>query len=116
MPFAATGMQPARSACLFAFLVLSHDRRQLLWVEVTRQRRPSGWRDRSPRHFPGHQPPAWCGTTTVPTDMPSRVRAIGIRDRPISRGSPWQNAYVERLIGTVRRGYLDRLLTFGEAH
>src|SRR5262249_18053587 len=25
----------------------------------------------------------------------SRVRAMGIRDRPISPGSPWQNAYVE---------------------
>src|SRR2546430_91182 len=36
-------------------------------------RRPSGWPDRSPRPFPGHQlPPTWCGTTTVPTDMSSR--------------------------------------------
>jgi transposase InsO family protein len=33
----------------------------------------------------------------------SRVRAMGIRDRPISPGSPWQNGYAERLIGTVRR-------------
>jgi transposase InsO family protein len=41
---------------------------------------------------------------------------MGIRDRPISPGSPWQNAYVERLIGTVRRECLDRLLIFGEAH
>jgi transposase InsO family protein len=46
----------------------------------------------------------------------SWVRAMGIRDRPISPGSPWQNAYVERLIGTVRRECLDRLLIFGEAH
>jgi transposase InsO family protein len=41
---------------------------------------------------------------------------MGIRDRPISPGSPWQNAYVERLIGTVRRECLDRMLIFGEAH
>jgi transposase InsO family protein len=41
---------------------------------------------------------------------------MGIRDRPISPGSPWQNAYVERLIGTVRRECLDRLLIFGESH
>ena len=33
----------------------------------------------------------------------SRVRAMGIRDRPISPGSPWQNGYAERLIGTLRR-------------
>ena len=41
---------------------------------------------------------------------------MGIRDRPISPGSPWQNGYAERLIGTVRRECLDRLLIFGEAH
>jgi transposase InsO family protein len=41
---------------------------------------------------------------------------MGIRDRPISPGSPWQNPYVERLIGTVRRECLDRMLVFGETH
>ena len=41
---------------------------------------------------------------------------MGIRDRPISPGSPWQNAYMERLIGSVRRECLDRMLIFGEAH
>jgi transposase InsO family protein len=42
--------------------------------------------------------------------------AMGIRDRPISPGSPWQNSYAERLIGTVRRECLDRMLIFGEPH
>jgi hypothetical protein len=46
----------------------------------------------------------------------SGLRAMGIRDRPISPGSPWQNPYVERLIGTVRRECLDLMLIFGEAH
>src|SRR5262249_3611357 len=46
----------------------------------------------------------------------SRVRAMGIRDRPISPRSPWQNPYVERLIGTERRECLDRMLISGEAH
>ena len=41
---------------------------------------------------------------------------MGIRDRPISPGSPWQNGYAERLIGTVRRECLDRMLIFGEQH
>ena len=44
------------------------------------------------------------------------VRAMGIRDRPISSGSPWQNGYAERLVGTVRRECLDRMLIFGESH
>ena len=45
-----------------------------------------------------------------------RVRAMGIRDRPISPRSPWQNPYVERLIGTLRRDCLDHVLIFGERH
>jgi transposase InsO family protein len=41
---------------------------------------------------------------------------MGIRDRPISPGSPWQNGYAERLIGTLRRECLDQMLIFGETH
>jgi transposase InsO family protein len=40
----------------------------------------------------------------------------GIRDKPIAPGSPWQNPYVERLIGTIRRECLDHMIVFGEAH
>jgi transposase InsO family protein len=46
----------------------------------------------------------------------SRVGAMGIRDLPISPRSPWQNGYEKRLIGTLRRECLDRILIFGEAH
>ena len=41
---------------------------------------------------------------------------MGIRDRPISPRSPWQNPYAERLIGTLRRDCLDHVLIFGERH
>ena len=46
----------------------------------------------------------------------ARVRAMGIRDRPISPGSPWQNGIAERLIGTLRRECLDQIFISGEAH
>ena len=46
----------------------------------------------------------------------ARVTAMGIRDRPISPGSPWQNGIAERLIGTLRRECLDHLVIFGAAH
>ena len=45
-----------------------------------------------------------------------RLRAMGIRDRPIAFRSPWQNAYVERLIGSIRRECLDHMIVFGQAH
>jgi transposase InsO family protein len=41
---------------------------------------------------------------------------MGIRDKPIAAGSPWQNGYVERLIGTIRRDCLDHMIVLGQAH
>jgi hypothetical protein len=46
----------------------------------------------------------------------ARIRAMGIRDRPITPGSPWQNGTAERLIGTLRCECLDQLVVFGEGH
>ena len=45
-----------------------------------------------------------------------RLRGLGIRDRPIAPRSPWQNGYVERLIGSVRRECTDHAIVFGETH
>lgn len=41
---------------------------------------------------------------------------MGIRDCPTAPRSPWQNGYVEGVIGSIRREYLDHLLIFNEAH
>ena len=45
-----------------------------------------------------------------------RLRGLGIRDRPIAPRSPWQNAYVERLIGSARRECIDHVIVLGESH
>jgi len=45
-----------------------------------------------------------------------RVRAMGIRDRPASPWSPWQNGYAERLIGSIRRECVDHVVVLGERH
>ena len=45
-----------------------------------------------------------------------RLRAMGIRDKPIAPASPWQNGFAERLIGSVRRECLDHIIVLGEAH
>lgn len=44
------------------------------------------------------------------------VTAMGIRDRPTSLGSPWQNRIAERLIGALRRECRDHIIVFGERH
>jgi transposase InsO family protein len=45
-----------------------------------------------------------------------RLRAMGIRDKPIAPGSPWQNGFAERLIGSIRRECVDHVVVLGEAH
>jgi transposase InsO family protein len=41
---------------------------------------------------------------------------MGIRDKPIAPGSPWQNCFAERLIGTIRRECVDHVVALGEQH
>jgi transposase InsO family protein len=104
---------------LFAFLVIGHGRRQLLWFEVTRHPTAEWLARQITEAFPWASAPAYLvrhNDRAYGHVFRSRVRAMGIRDRPISPRSPWQNPCMERLIGTVRRECLDRMLIFGEAH
>ena len=39
-----------------------------------------------------------------------RLRAMGVRDKPIAPGSPWQNASAERLIGSILRECVDHMV------
>jgi transposase InsO family protein len=104
---------------LFAFLVLGHGRRQLLWFVVTRHPSAEWLAQQIVEAFPWNTAPAYlvrdndCAYGRV---FQRRVRAMGIRDRPISPRSPWQNPYLERLIGTLRRECLDHVLIVGERH
>ena len=104
---------------LFAFLVLGHGRRQLLWFEVTRHPTAEWLARQITEAFPWISAPAYLvrdNDRAYGHFFTSRVRAMGIRDRPISPGSPWQNGCTERLIGTLRCECLDQMLIFGEAH
>jgi transposase InsO family protein len=104
---------------LFAFLILGHGRRQLLWFEVTRHPTAEWLARQITEAFPWTSAPAYLvrdNDRAYGHVFTSRVRAMGIRDRPISPGSPWQNGCAERLIGTLRRECLDQMLIFGEAH
>jgi transposase InsO family protein len=103
---------------LFAFPVLGHGRRQLLWFEVTRHPTAEWLARQITETFPWASAPAYLvrdNDRAYGHIFTSRMRAMGIRDRPISPGSPWQNGIAERLIGTVRRECLDRILIFGES-
>src|SRR5260370_9314 len=50
------------------------------------------------------------------TVVTRRLRAMGIRDKPIAPASPWQNCFAERLIGSIRRECLDHIIVLDEEH
>ena len=105
--------------CLFAFLVLGHGRRQLLWFAVTRHPTAEWLAQQIVEAFPWGTAPTYLvrdNDGAYGQAFTSRIRAMGIRDRPISPRSPWQNPYAERLIGTLRRDCLDHVLIYGERH
>jgi transposase InsO family protein len=104
---------------LFAFLVMGHGRRQLLWFAVTRHPTAEWLAQQIVEAFPWDKAPTYLlrdNDGAYGQAFLTRVRTMGIRDRPISPRSPWQNPYVERLIGTLRRDCLDHVLIFGERH
>src|SRR5437588_5899196 len=104
---------------LFAFLVLGHGRRHLLWIAVT-QNPTAEWLARQiTEAFPWDRAPKYLirdNDRAFGIAFKDRVRAMGIRDRPISFRSPWQNGHVERLIGSIRRECTDHLIVFNAEH
>jgi transposase InsO family protein len=104
---------------LCAFLVLGHGRRQLLWFAVTRHPTAEWLAQQIVEAFPWNTAPTYLvrdNDRVYGQAFTTRIRRMGIRDRPISPRSPWQNPYAERLIGTLRRDCLDHVLIFGERH
>jgi hypothetical protein len=87
---------------LVAFLVLGHGRRQLLWFAVTRHPTAEWLAQQITEAFPWDSAPTYLARDNdraFGSVFKRRIRAMGIRDRPTSFRSPWQNGHVERLIG-----------------
>ena len=104
---------------LFAFVIIGHGRRQLLWFAVTRHPTAEWLAQQIVEAFPWETAPSYLVRDNDGAYGPifrRRVRAMGIGDRPISPRSPWQNPYAERLVGTLRRDCLDHVLIFGARH
>jgi transposase InsO family protein len=104
---------------LFAFLVIGHDRRRLLWVEITNHPTAEWLARQITEAFPWATAPSYLirdNDGAYGRVFTGRVGAMGIRDQPISLGSPWQNGIAERLIGTLRRECPDHIIVMGESH
>ncbi len=104
---------------LFALVIVGIDRRLLFTINVTahptaewiaRQVTEAFPWDRAPKYLIRDRDGAYGHA------FKRRLHAMGIRDRPIAARSPWQNAFAERLIGSIRRECVDHLVAFGETH
>src|SRR6202048_2597416 len=104
---------------LYCLVIVRHGRR--LWVSFGVTANPTAeWISRQVTEaFPWDHAPRYLirdrDTSYGPVFL-QRIRAMGIRDHPIAPRSSWQNAYLERLIGSIRRECLDHMIVFGEAH
>jgi transposase InsO family protein len=104
---------------LYVLVIIRLARRELVWVNVTRHPTAEWVAQQITEAFPWNEAPRYLirdQDGIYGAAVRRRLRAMGIRDKPIAPGSPWQNGYAERLIGTLRRECVDHLIVFGEAH
>jgi transposase InsO family protein len=104
---------------LYALVIVRLGRRDLVWINATANPTAEWIARQITEAFPWDEAPRYLirdqdGIYGVAVRR--RLAAIGIRDRPIARGSPWQNGFAERLIGSIRRECLDHVIVWGEPH
>jgi len=104
---------------LYAFIIVRLDRRDLIWINVTRHPAAEWIARQITEAFPWNEAPRYLirdHDGIFGSIVTRRLQAMGIRDKPIASASPWQNAFAERLIGSIRRECVDHLIVLGEAH
>jgi len=104
---------------LYALVIVRLARRELVWINVTAHPTADWIAQQITEAFPWDEAPRYLirdRDAVYGSVVTRRLRAMGIRDKPISAGSPWQNGFAERLIGTLRRECVDHVIVLGEAH
>jgi putative transposase len=102
---------------LFVLVILAHDRRRIVHVSVT-DHPTAAWTAQQLRNaFPEDQAPRYLlhDRDAAFTDVMSTIAAMQIHEVVTAPRSPWQNAYVERLIGSIRRECLDHVIVLSVA-
>src|SRR6201987_1635254 len=107
-----------RFQVLYVFLVLAHDRRRILHFGVTAYL-TAEWTGQQLRNaFPWESAPRYLlrdRDRIFGKEFVEQVKAMGIQQVLSAPRSPWQRAYVERVIGSIRRECLDHVIVFNES-
>jgi transposase InsO family protein len=104
---------------LDVFVIVRLGRRDLVWINVTANPTAEWVARQITEAFPWDEAPHYlirdCDRI-YGSVVTRRLRAMGIRDKPTAPASPWQNGFVERLIGSIRRECVDHIIVLGEMH
>ena len=104
---------------LFVFVVLAHERRRVLHFAVTEVPSAAWAGQQIVNAFPFETSPKYLlrdRDGIYGAEFTKRVTGLGIEEKPAAPHAPWQNPYVERLIGTICRECLDQVIVIGERH
>jgi len=104
---------------LYVLLIMSHDRRKIIHFNVTDS--PSGaWTSRQLLEaFPFDTAPRYLirdNDSIFSGEFSARIESLGVEEVKTAFRSPWQNAYCERLIGSIRRECLDHIIVLNKQH
>jgi putative transposase len=97
---------------LFVLVILAHHRRRIVHVAVTAHP-TAAWTAQQLRNaFPESEAPRYLlhDRDTVFADVATTAAGMNTQAVRIAPRSPWQNAYVERVIGSIRRECLDHVI------
>jgi transposase InsO family protein len=103
---------------LYVFLVLAHDRRRILHFGVTAHPTAEWTAQQLRNAFPWDTAARYLlrdRDRIFGDDFVKQVRDMGIQEVLSAPRCPWQRAYVERVIGSIRRECLDHMIVFNEA-
>jgi putative transposase len=106
-----------RFQVLYVFLVLAHGRRRILHFAVTAHPTAEWTAQQLREAFPWDTTPRYLlrdRDRIFGKDFVDQIKAMGIKQVLPAPRSPCQRAYVERVIGTIRRECLDHVIVFGE--
>ncbi len=104
---------------LFVFVVLAHDRRRVIHFNVTESPTAKWTAQQIVEALPWDAVPRYLlrdRDGIYGHQFANRVDRIGIKEVRTAPHSPWQNPFVERLIGTLRRDCLDHIVVLNENH
>ncbi len=104
---------------LYVFVVLAHERRRIVHFNVTDVHSARWTGQQVINAFPYETAPRYLHRdrdALYGREFISRVRAMGIEQVVSAARSPWQNPYVERVIGSLRRECTDHIIVTSAAH